>query len=186
MFSLRLKLKTSSGVSKACQNNNNNNNNNNNWNKWYMHNPVSVLENETHTLIWDFLIQMDPLISFRPQGFIIINRQKRTCRIMDFALPADHRVKLKESEKKDKYLDLARGNEKTLKHVTIIPILIGALGTVTKGLVQGLKDLEITGRVETIQTTALLRSARIMRRVLETWGHLLSLKRQWKTIKNFT
>ena len=26
---------------------------------------------------------------------------------MDFALPADHRVKLKESEKKDKYLDLA-------------------------------------------------------------------------------
>ena len=36
------------------------------------------------------------------------------------------------------------------------PIVIGALGTVTKGLVQGLKDLEITGRVETIQTTALL------------------------------
>ena len=27
---------------------------------------------------------------------------------MDFAVPADHRVKLKESEKKDKYLDLAK------------------------------------------------------------------------------
>ena len=34
--------------------------------------------------------------------------------------------------------------------VTIIPIVIGALGTVTKGLLQGLKDLEIRGRVETI------------------------------------
>ena len=52
--------------------------------------------------------------------------------------------------------------------VTIIPIEISALGTVTKGLVQGLEDLEITGRVETFQTTALLRSARIPRRVLET------------------
>ena len=52
--------------------------------------------------------------------------------------------------------------------VTIIPIVIRALGTVTKGLVQGLEDLEIRGREENVQTTALLRSARILRRVLET------------------
>ena len=32
----------------------------------------------------------------------------RTCRIVDFAVPADHRVKLKENEKKDKYLNFAR------------------------------------------------------------------------------
>ena len=52
---------------------------------------------------------------------------------------------------------------------TIMLIVIGALGTVTKGLVQGLEDLEITGRGgEIVQTTALLRSARILRRVLET------------------
>ena len=52
--------------------------------------------------------------------------------------------------------------------MTVIPIVIGALGTVTTGLVQGLEDLEITGGVKTIQTTALVRSARILRRVLET------------------
>ena len=52
--------------------------------------------------------------------------------------------------------------------VTIIPILIGAFGTVTKGLLNGLEDLEVGGRVETIQTTALLKTARILRRVLET------------------
>ena len=49
----------------------------------------------------------------------------------------------------------------------IIPIVIGAFGTVTKGLLKGLEDLEVGGRVETIQTTALLRTARIQRRVLE-------------------
>ena len=48
--------------------------------------------------------------------------------------------------------------------------------TVTEGLVKGLEDLEITGRVETIETTALLRSARILRRILKTWEVLLSLK----------
>ena len=51
--------------------------------------------------------------------------------------------------------------------VTVIPIVIDVLGTVTKGLVPRLVDLKITGRVETIQTTVLLRSARIVRRVLE-------------------
>ena len=66
--------------------------------------------------------------------------------------------------------------------VTIVPNVIGALRTVTKGLLKGPEDLEVGGQVETIQTTALLRTARIMRRVLETWEDLLSLKLQWKTI----
>ena len=51
--------------------------------------------------------------------------------------------------------------------VTIILIVIGAFGTITKGLLKGLEDLEVGRRVETIQTT-LLRTARILRRVLET------------------
>ena len=52
--------------------------------------------------------------------------------------------------------------------VTIVPIMIGALGTVAKGLLKGMEDFEVGGRVETIQTTALLMTARILRRVLET------------------
>ena len=52
--------------------------------------------------------------------------------------------------------------------VTIIPIVIGTFGKVTEGLLKGLEDLEIRGRVETIQTTTLLRTARIRRKVLET------------------
>ena len=52
--------------------------------------------------------------------------------------------------------------------VTIIPIVIGAFGTVTKGLLKGLEDLEVGGREATIQTTRLLKTARKLRRVLET------------------
>ena len=50
--------------------------------------------------------------------------------------------------------------------VAIIPIVIGAFGIVTKGLLKGLE--EVGGQVETIQTTALLRTDRILRRVLDT------------------
>ena len=66
----------------------------------------SVLENRTHKLLWDFEIQTDDQISARRQDLMIINKKKRTCRIVDFAVPADHKVKLKECEKRDKYLDL--------------------------------------------------------------------------------
>ena len=62
----------------------------------------------------------------------------------------------------------------------VVTIVIGAFGTVTEGLLKGLEYLEVSGRVETIQTTALLKTARILRRVLETWGDLLSLKLQGK------
>ena len=76
---------------------------------------------------------------------------------------------MKECEKRDKYLDLARELKNLWNiQVTIIPILIGAFGTVSKGLLKELEDLEVGGRVETIQTTTLLRTARILRRVLET------------------
>ena len=55
--------------------------------------------------------------------------------------------------------------------VTIIPIVIGAFGTVTKTLQKGLGDLKVGGRVKIVQTTTLLRTVRILRRVLETCCH---------------
>ena len=65
-------------------------------------------------------------------------QKKRDCKIVDFAVPVTS-IKLKECEKKDKYLDLARELKKLWSmKVTIIPIVIGAFGTVTKGLLKGL------------------------------------------------
>ena len=138
--------------------------------KWYMHNPAPVLENDTHKLLWDFNIQTDHLIpARRPDHIISNNKKKRICKIVDFAVPADHRINRKESEKNDKYLDLARELKKLWSmKVTIVSIVIGAFGTITKGSLKGLEDLEVGRRVETIQSTALLRTARILRRDLET------------------
>ena len=68
-----------------------------------MHNPAPVLENDTHKQLWDFDIHTDHLISARRPDLMIF-----ICKIVEFAVPADHRIKLKGCEKKDKYLDLVR------------------------------------------------------------------------------
>ena len=148
-----------------------------------MHKPAPVLEIDTHKLRWDFDIQTDHLIPARRPDLIIINKKKRICKIVDFAVPVDNRINLKEWVKKDKSLDLARELKKLWNmKVTIVSIVICPFGTVKKGLLKGLEDFEVSGRIETIQMTALQRTARILRWVLETWGDLLSLKLQWKAI----
>ena len=68
-----------------------------------MHNPESVQENDTHKILWDFEIQSDHLI--RP---IDINKEK----LVDFAKPADDKVKIKEREKGCKHQDLHREQKK--------------------------------------------------------------------------
>ena len=72
------------------------------------------------------------------------NKQNlQNCRL---SVPADRRIKLKEREKKDQYLDIAwELNTQWNMKVTIIPNVIGVLGAVTKGLLMGLKDLEVGG-----------------------------------------
>ena len=126
---------------------------------------------------------MNHIISPRKPNLIIIYKKKRICEIVESAVAADQRIKLKGCEKKDKYLDFARELKNLLNmKVTIVPIVIGAFDTVTKGLIKGLEDLEVGGRAETIQTTALMITTRILRRVLETWGDFLSLKLKWKII----
>ena len=85
---------------------------------------------------------------------------------VDFVVSADCRLKIKESKKRDKYLDLARELRKLWNmKVTVISIANGTLATVLKGSDRGLKELEIGGQIETIQTAAMLRTARRLRRL---------------------
>ena len=104
-----------------------------------MYNPESLLENETHKQLWDFETETDNLLSARRTDLIIINKikKKRTCRNVDF--PGWPQRIFKEREKMDKFLDLAKEVKKLRNmKVTVIPIVIGTVRTVTKGLVREL------------------------------------------------
>ena len=84
-----------------------------------MHNPVSVIESDTHKLRWDFGIQTDNLISARKPDLIEINNNQKkkkknlqNCGLFCCSWPQN---KTEKSEKKDKYLDLARELKKTME-----------------------------------------------------------------------
>ena len=50
-------------------------------NKWFMHNPAPVLENNTHKLLWDFIYKRDHQISARRLDFIIINKKRKSAKL---------------------------------------------------------------------------------------------------------
>ena len=91
---------------------------------------------------------------------------------MDFTVLVDHGIKIKENEKRAKYLDPARElkNEPNL-NVTVTPIVVCALGTVLQVLEKGPDKLELR-RIDTIQTIVLQRLARILRNILKIGGNL--------------
>ena len=78
-----------------------------------MHKQKSVLKNETHKVLLDFEIQTDYLIPARIPHLVIINKQKRTYKIVDFGDQGKLREKNKESKKRDVYLDLDRELKKS-------------------------------------------------------------------------
>ena len=98
--------------------------------KWYLHNPGSILKNGTHKILWESRYKWitsprrPDLVSFNKKK---IFKKKRTCRIVDFTVSAKLRVKFKESEKRDKYLDFACELKK-LWYLTVIPVVISAFG----------------------------------------------------------
>ena len=69
-----------------------------------MHNPESVLENDSSGILRYKRITSSRL---RLPDITIINIKERTYRIVDFAVSADHKLRLEESGKWDKYFDLA-------------------------------------------------------------------------------
>ena len=75
---------------------------------WYEHNPQSVLENDKCKILWDFTIQTDHYITARRPDIVVVNKNDKTCLLIDVACPGDERVKEKEDEKIAKYQDLAR------------------------------------------------------------------------------
>ncbi len=109
------------------------------------------------------------MIPARRPDIIVIDKEKKEALIVDIAVPADIRVAEKEKEKIEKYQDLKREIKRLwkLRTVQVVPVVIGALGCVTKEFERWLENLNIEPEVGVMQKAALLGTARILRKVLE-------------------
>ena len=110
--------------------------------------------------MWDFTIQTDREITARRPDIVLINKHTKSCDIIDVAVPGEARIMANQEEKIDKYQDLAIEIRSLWKvEAKVIAIVIGALGTIPKGLNGYLKEIGVTTRVELLQKSALLGTA---------------------------
>ena len=135
---------------------------------WYDHVAEKVTENNKAKVLWDFTIQTDHVIEARRPDIVVLDKELDHVWVIDIAVPGDGRVEEKEKEKREKYQDLAREIRKLWKtSVNVIPVVVGALGAVAH-LEEELAKLDIGRKeVDRAQFSALLGSARILRRVLD-------------------
>ena len=96
-----------------------------------MHKRKSVLENEPYKILCDFEIKMEQPISAKRPDLALVN--KRTSYLVDFA-------ENKRNKKNRQILGSCQGVDKTWNKVTLIPIVIGTLGIVHKGLEKRLQE----------------------------------------------
>ena len=104
--------------------------------KWYNHKPECVYETEEVKILWDFNIYTDQVIQHRRPDIVVMEKKERKCKIIDIACPGDSRVELKEKEKMEHYAELKREIKKiwNCRKVKIVPIVVGALGVVSRNL----------------------------------------------------
>ena len=99
---------------------------------------------------------------------VFIDKKERGVVIIDVAIPGDDRVKDKELEKVEKYQLLKDEIAKVwrMRKVIAIPVVIGALGAVSVNFKEYMKRIGVNVKLQVIQKTALLGTAKILRKVL--------------------
>ena len=114
------------------------------------------------------MIQCDRMIEARKPDVVLIEKRTKDVRIIDIAIPGDKRVKDKEIEKLEKYQMLKEKVRRLrkMKTVAVLPIVIGALGAVLQRFTGYVNKIGANIRLEIIQKTALLGTARLLRNVL--------------------
>ena len=114
-------------------------------NRWYEHEQEIVVESENLKILWDFRIQTDHVIEARRLDLVEVDKKRRTCKIIDFAVLRDIRIEEKEKEKIEKYQDLRRELQKIWNvRVKIIPLVGGSLGGIPKPFGNRLKEIGVT------------------------------------------
>ena len=134
---------------------------------WYEHKPQPVVETKNATILWDFSINTDRTIKANRPDIVVKDHKEETCLLIDMSVPTDKNISAKEFDKKAKYFDLKLEIEKSWQLKTsVIPIVVGALGMITKNLKKYLSQIPGNPCFKEIQKIVLTSTAHTLRRVL--------------------
>ena len=117
--------------------------------------------------MWDMPVNTDRTITVNRPDISVKDSVNSTCKLIDMTVPSVRNIALKETEKKCKYKDLGLEIQ-SISHMktVVIPVVVGALGTVKMGIVENVKKVSERATMTEIQKICMLGSARILRKVL--------------------
>ena len=100
-----------------------------------------------------------------------MDKKAKSCIIINVVVPGDCRIREKEIEKIEQYQNLEREREVkrhwSLKKIEVVPVIVGALGWISKGFSEWMDTLGIKLNVRMVQKSVLLGTARILRKVVD-------------------
>ena len=117
-------------------------------------------------MLWNQAVHTDREVTANRPDIIIKNNKEKTCTLIDVAIPADRNVVQKEKKLKYKSLCTEIQQMWNLK-CTIVPVIIGATGIVTRSLKKNLETIPGKHSIDSIQKTAILGTSHIIRKVLQ-------------------
>ena len=135
--------------------------------KWYEHKSPPVVEGENTTILWDFPINTDRAIQANRPDIVIKDHKSKTCLLIDMTIPTDRNISVKEFDKLSKYKDLQTEIER-MWHLktTIVPVVVGALGMVKKGIQNHLNAIPGEPNLQEIQKIVLTSTTHLLRKAL--------------------
>ena len=103
--------------------------------KWYDHQPLPTAENGEVRITWDMTIYTDKVLKNNRPDITLVHKDTQKWTLIDIAVSADQNITRTEEEKVEKYQELAFEIRRIhgASNVTIIPIVIGALVSISKG-----------------------------------------------------
>ena len=136
--------------------------------EWFKHEPEKVVKKGNTVIMWDYPLITEKKVGANRPDITIHDREAKSVIFVDFSVPYDMNIMEKTAEKLTKYRDLEIEIKKCWKLINIktVPIVIGALGTVSTDHVQYVNSLSKNLNQDIIQKTAILGTANILRSVL--------------------
>ena len=102
---------------------------------WYEHEPDGIIEDKVYKILWDFATQCDIKTEARRPDIVIIDKTKKEVKIVDVTITGDVRVNKRQVGRMKEYKilkdEIARIRD--MKKMTILPVVVGALGAISSG-----------------------------------------------------
>ena len=84
--------------------------------RWYEHEPKTVIENDSVTILWEMSLHTDRTIAANRPDIVLKNKKDKTCLLIHMTIPLDTSTSVKATEKLTKHKDLEIEVERMWHH----------------------------------------------------------------------